>query len=101
MILSVKEAQSILWEPSDGVKIVNDEIVDHTRWSVIHEIVFLWTDGKHYITSYSTGATESQDESPFEHDDKVECQEVQQVKKTIFTWEPVNPSNFVARGEND
>jgi hypothetical protein len=73
----------------DGVEIIGDNIVDHSRWSVDHELIFRWTDGKYYETSYSVGATEMQDERPWEYDKEVECQEVRKVTKTIEVWEAV------------
>lgn len=65
--------------------IVND-IVDTTRWSVIHEIVFMNKDGKFYQTSYSEGATECQDESLWENESEVECYEVELKEVTVKKW---------------
>tara|TARA_Y100001973_G_C5158376_1_gene312126 strand:- start:509 stop:796 length:288 start_codon:yes stop_codon:yes gene_type:complete len=55
-----------------------DNIVDQTRWSTIHELIFFENDsGAFYQTTYSCGSTEIQDESPFEYDpDEIECVEV-------------------------
>ena len=62
-------------DASEGEVIV-DEIVETTRWSEIHEIVFK-VDGKFYASSNSRGLTEQQDESPYEYDpDEIECGEV-------------------------
>jgi len=71
----------------DGEDIVSNEITDHGRWSVTHEIVFK-KDGKLYRTYYSVGATESQDEAPWEYDDEVECTEVVAQEKTITVYVP-------------
>ena len=49
-----------------------DRIVNTTRWSIIHEIVFE-DNGKFYMTTYSEGATECQDERPWEYDDEIKC----------------------------
>lgn len=66
---------------------VEDTIVEHTRWSVVHEAIFEH-DGKYYSTNYSVGATEQQDEAPYEYDeDEIECPEVRRVEKLIFVWE--------------
>jgi hypothetical protein len=69
---------------------IEDTIVDHRRWSVDHNIIFK-KDEKYYRTSYSVGATEQQDERPWEYEDEVECEEVQKVAKTITVevWETV------------
>lgn len=77
----------------DGVKefgtIIKDNIIDHRRWSVDHRIIFE-RDGKFYSTVYSVGATESQDESPWEFDgDMIDCIEVRKTTKTIEVWEPL------------
>jgi hypothetical protein len=70
-----------------------DEITDTSRWSIHHRIVFLWTDGKYYTTTYSVGATESQDESPWEYDDDIACIEVEHVDVLRKSWEPVGMSS--------
>lgn len=67
--------------------IVN-RIVDTTRWSIIHEIVFE-DNGKFYMTTYSEGATEIQDERPWEYDDEIECTEVELKEVKVKKWIPV------------
>ena len=67
---------------------LSDQIVERTRWSLVHEIVFEH-DGKYYQTTYSQGATEMQDERPWEYDVEVECTEVRKVQKLVECWEPV------------
>lgn len=67
---------------------IKNTIIDHTRWSVIHEIIF-HHEGKFYSATYSKGATEQQDESPWEYEELVECTEVHLVEKTIKIWEKV------------
>jgi hypothetical protein len=59
------------------------------RWSVGHSFVFEH-EGRFYMASYSVGATECQDESPFEYDgDEVECPEVAAVEVRVTRWLPV------------
>ncbi len=65
-----------------------DKIIDATRWSIVHEIVFE-DNGKFYQTTYSEGATEMQDESPWEYDDEVKCTEVELREVKIKKWMPV------------
>lgn len=65
---------------------IKDSIVGTSRWSVQHEIVFMH-DGKFWSTEYQCGATEQQDESPWEHDELIECVEVELVEKTVKVWE--------------
>lgn len=48
----------------DGVEVVSDTIVDHRRWTVVHEIVFKVEgapDGLALRGFYEVGATESQE----------------------------------------
>ena len=51
---------------------LSDRIVDTSRWSEHHEILFEY-ENVFYLTSYSCGATEIQDESPWEYDESVKC----------------------------
>lgn len=74
----------------ENFKIIEDIICGHRRWSVDHSLVFKYKD-KFYKTNYSHGATEAQDESPYEHDDnEIECQEVIPIEKTIMTYESLD-----------
>lgn len=67
---------------------LEDKVVDNSRWSIQHEIIFEH-EGKFYRTHYSVGATESQDERPWEYDDEVDCTEVIQQEVTVMAWVPV------------
>lgn len=49
-----------------GVKI-SDDITDTGRWAIHHDMIFSY-DGKFYLVDYSVGATEQQDERPFEYE---------------------------------
>jgi hypothetical protein len=65
---------------------ISDELYEKTRWSVCYERIFKHDD-KFYRTFYSVGATESQDEHPYEYDDEqIECEEVfpTQVITTVY-----------------
>jgi len=66
---------------------IKDTITGTSRWSIHHEIIFSH-DGKFWRTSYSEGATESQDERPWEYETEIECTEVKIVEKLVKTWEP-------------
>ena len=80
--------REILWDETPGK--VHDQIIDTGRWSIHHEMIFKAEDGLHYQTHYSVGATEHQDETPFEYDpSEIECEQVEQVEKTVLVWEPV------------
>lgn len=84
------DLQAMAWEESpEGYSIIHDKILDQTRWSVIHELVF--TKGtKAYMTTYSVGATEYQSEDPFEHSpDMIECTVVLPMQVTITEYKPL------------
>jgi hypothetical protein len=71
----------------DVAEIVVDKITDTTRWSNHYYCVFKLGD-KYYSTHYSEGATEMQDESPYEYDGEwVEVDEVKPVEKTVVVYE--------------
>ena len=73
----------------EGYKVVQDEISGTRRWSIDHEMIFEH-GGKFYLTNYSVGATESQDEGPYEYyGNDIVCFEVTPVEKTITVYEPV------------
>ena len=65
------------------------KIVGKRRWSIEYAEIFEH-EGKFYRTRYNVGATEMQDESPYENDaDEIECPEVHKVSKMVDVWEPV------------
>jgi len=64
---------------------IKDTIVDTSRWSIHHEIIFEF-QGKFYRTYYSVGATETQDESPWKYDDKIKCTEVEIKQVLVSKW---------------
>jgi len=68
-------------------KTIEDVLEGHSRWSLEYRRVFEH-EGKFYSTTYRIGATEIQDESPYEYDeDEIECREVHPVQKTITVYE--------------
>lgn len=70
-------------------KVVLDEQFDTTRWSSHHELVFSY-DNTFYMTSYSRGLTEHQDETPFQYDDnEIECFEVAPVEVVKIEYQHV------------
>ena len=67
---------------------ISDKIIDTSRWSIFHKIVFE-DNGKFYSTTYSVGATEMQDERPWEYTEIVECTEVELREIMVKEWVPV------------
>lgn len=84
--MSIKIAKTELLDEYVLDDPISDEIVGTSRWSVQHEVIFKWKDGKNYKTHYSVGATEQQDESPWEYETEVNCVEVEQQQVTVTKW---------------
>lgn len=71
LVLSKKDAQELAWGdgPAD-FKIIENVLYDTTRWSECYRIVIQRvSDGKFFADTYSRGATEYQDEQPFQDSD--------------------------------
>ena len=88
-ILKTKEEmQNILYEDDETAEIISNKITDHDRWTVSYKLIFK-QDNKFYRTFYSVGATEQQDESPWQYEAEVKCYEVKAVEKTVIVYEDV------------
>lgn len=71
----------------EGFKKISEEMINHSRWAVgYHVILQRESDGKFFSSSYEVGATESQDQSPYDYDEP-EFREVFPVTKTITVYE--------------
>lgn len=89
MELTKEEGRMLVWGDLEGWEEIEQELVDTTRWSIIYSGVFQHTEsGKFYQTSWSRGATESQDEGPFEYD-APELTEVELVEITTKVFRAV------------
>jgi len=78
--------QAIVYDDCINADKIEDRITGITRWSILHEMVFKYAD-KFYTVQYSIGATEMQDERPFEnHAGKIECPEVEQKEVMVKKW---------------
>ena len=84
---STDDLKELTWgDEPEGYELISNEMYDTSRWSIWYEMIFKF-ESKFYQTTYSRGATESQDESPYEYDGpEVECIEVKPVTKTIITY---------------
>ena len=73
----------------DGYEVISDTITGTSRWVVQHEVIFKH-GGKYWRTYYSCGATELQDERPFESGGvHVVCEEVRPVETILIRYVPV------------
>ena len=78
----------VLYRDHPTAKIIRNEMYDTSRWSIYYELIFE-LDGKLYQTTYSRGATECQDEQPWEYGSDVECTEVEEYETVIKDYRPV------------
>lgn len=69
MILSKEEAREIVYGCHEDYRTVKEEIYDHSRWSVRTSGIFKrLSDGTFWSINWSSGATEYQDERPFDYE---------------------------------
>jgi hypothetical protein len=65
-------------EVPDGFDVIDTKLLDHGRWSLRYEQIFRF-DGKIYVTQFSKGATEMQDERPYDYaPEQIECPEMEE-----------------------
>ena len=70
-------------------ELIENELDDHGRWSLHYRLVFKY-EGKFYRVYYSRGATENQDEEPFEYEPvELDCEEVFPQARTITVYETI------------
>ena len=87
--ISAEDARALLWDDGpEGISIVKDDIIDNSRWSILHNIV-IKKDDKFYEDNYSVGATENQDESAWEYTEP-NFVEVEPYEKTVTDYRKIN-----------
>lgn len=65
--------RTIIWDDCEGYSIIDENIIEQTRWAVLIETVFKrLSDGKLFLAEWRKAATEMQEhEYP---DEAVECE---------------------------
>lgn len=87
MKLTREEAQSIVWGDTSDWKTIEENTIGHSRWAIEKEGIFQHLPTKRYYKlDWNEGATEMQDEAPFEYDEGIEAIEVIQKEVTIKQW---------------
>mgnify|MGYP006920117490 FL=1 len=81
--------------PYNSDRVVEDTMIYHERWSIVHRLIFKNND-KAYRTYYEEPATEEQEIHPWEDEDEVECEEVIPVEANTTIW--VAPSELNCAG---
>ena len=93
MLFSKETLVDLVYDEYDETKfeILENEIQDSSRWSIHYNLIFKeWETGKIYETYYSVGATEYQEESPFEYEgDEIEVTEVEPYEVTVIKYKAV------------
>ncbi len=86
-----EDLQDMAYSEDGPLKKITEKITYNNRWSINYEVIFKdTTTGKHYKSFYSVGATEQQDESPYEYANEEEkCFEVELKKVITEVWEDV------------
>ena len=83
---AIVEDENTDWHQVVGTR----EIIGTGRWSIYYTAVFEYVlIGRFYRFNWAVGATESQDERPFEYDKEYEPQEVTKQEKMMEVWEEV------------
>lgn len=65
---------------------VQDDIIGTSRCQILHKIVFEWEDGKHYSAAYRVNVAGMTVELPWDNEEIVECQEVEQKEVIKLVW---------------
>ena len=87
--LTREEAADIVCDDHNEWIVVEINITGTSRWSIQYEGVFQHgPTGKFYQLCWSVGATEQQDESPFEYEDPTPV-EVEPIQRLVNVWESV------------
>lgn len=80
--------KELLYDDVEDAEVLLDDVTGTGRWSLYHRLVFKYKD-VYYETGYSVGATEYQDEGPWEYEDQVECTVVEPYEKVTTEYRPV------------
>lgn len=86
-LFSKEEAQEIVSGDHDDFETIDKTIDDTSRWSIYYTGVFKEiSTGKFYEVSWSEGATEMQDEAPFEYENEVNFVEVKPQEMVVIKY---------------
>lgn len=77
--------QALVWgEPCEYEKVAS-VIQGHSRWSIQYMLVFRRKGSQQlYGADFSVGATEYQDEEPFQYQDVIKCYEVAEEARPTY-----------------
>ena len=81
----------MVWEESDKLKLIQEEIVGTSRWNTENEVIFQFED-KYYRSLYR-GAVGDGESDMWEYEDEVECPEVEKVEKVVTVFQDKETNN--------
>ena len=85
--LTPEKAREIIFGDDIDFDVIEDKIYSTSRWSLHYKVIVKRiSDGKFFLSKYSKGATEGQEERPYEYNKPV-FEEVFPVEKTITVYE--------------
>jgi hypothetical protein len=85
--LSREDALKIIYHDSTAYTLFEDTITGKSRWSIWHDVIFMdKLTGKFYKGDYTVGATEGQDEQPWEYKKEVSFVEVEPHNVTVVKY---------------
>jgi hypothetical protein len=84
--LTAEQGRDIIYKNDSNFEIIQNKIVGTRRWAIEYEIVVKRiSDGKFFKDAYRRGATENQDERPYEYSEP-NFMEVEPVETTIIEY---------------
>lgn len=84
--LTPEQGRLIVYGDTERFDVIEDKIIESHRWSILHSFVVEDTKtGKHYMDSYRVGATEYQDERPYDVH-YPDFREVERVEVIAYEW---------------
>ena len=91
MKFPVETMREIARDKSEEYEAIKIKVIDTDRWTIQYEVIFMGIKtGKYYRTFWSRGATEMQEERPYDYETgEIECDEVESVEVTIKQWRKV------------
>ena len=86
--LTPQEGRNIVYGDTTEFKVKHEQITQQSRWTIHYEIVVeRLSDGKFFKSNYRVGATEMQDEEPYQYTEHAVFVEVKPTRKTVIVFE--------------
>jgi len=85
--LTPQAGRNIVYGDDPNFKEILEEIEDTSRWSIHYRIIVRrLSDGKLFESGFRRGATESQDESPYEYESEAVFKEVKPIERVVIDY---------------